>query len=377
LNRTRTCFTALKRFAIRTAALVGLLAYTLVFSEFFIRLFAPQPIMPRYVTATPWGVRGNVPGAQYWQTSPEVHVQIRINQQGIRDDREFAFKKQTGSCRIAMFGDSFLMGYELDLTDTFAARLEAELRARGYKVEVINFAVSGFGTAEMLLTYKYFARHFDPDIVLLGWNTSDFDDNIRSRLYRLVGDRLTRDQPTFVPSMELQRQLMQFWIYRWAQDNSHLYSLLRERVGVLAKRAFLAVNLMRYHLQTNASESGSGEDVADNGPTKPSIELSAALLQHAKRLIEADGRELVIVDVPAGFVSSFESQLKSLRSDFNAVLPAEAFRASARAGIKLFWETGSQHLTPEGARILVEETEKVLLTSAKLSSCRAVVAGGG
>ena len=100
----------LKRFAIRTVSIVGLLAYTLAFSEFFIRLFAPQPIMPRYVTATPWGVRGNVPGAQYWQSSPEVHVQIRINQLGIRDDREFAYKKPTGTCRLALFGDSVFVG---------------------------------------------------------------------------------------------------------------------------------------------------------------------------------------------------------------------------------------------------------------------------
>ena len=273
-----------------------------------------------------------------------------------------------------------MLGYELDLADTFAARLEAKLRAGGFEVEVINFAVSGFGTAEILLTYKHFARRFDPDIVLLGWNASDFDDNIRSRLYRLSGDRLVRDQPTFVPSMELQRQLMQVWIYRWAQDNSHLYSLLRERVGSLAKRVLLAVNLMRYGLPTNAPATDDGENEADTGPTKSSIALSAALLQHAKRLIEAEGRELVIVDVPAHFsrtrfTSSFETQFESLRSEFNVVLPADAFRARARPDIKLFWEHGSGHLTQEGVQILVDQTEKAVVTSAKLSSCRAPRAG--
>src|SRR5262245_36891666 len=86
------------------AAAIGLLAYTLLFSERFIRLMAPQPMFPRYITGTPWGVRGNIAGAQYWHSSPEVDVEFRINRLGMRDDRDFALEKPLGTCRIAVFG---------------------------------------------------------------------------------------------------------------------------------------------------------------------------------------------------------------------------------------------------------------------------------
>lgn len=375
MNRER--FMPLKSFAITIMRIMGLVAYTLIFSELFIRFFAPQPIMPRYVTAAPWGVRGNIPDSRYWQSSPEVHVEIRINHWGMRDDRNFSFEKPGGFCRIAVFGDSFLMGYELDLKDTFGAGLEAKLKADGFAVEVMNFSVSGFGTAEMLLTYKKFARRFDPDIVLLGWNGSDFDDNLRSGLYRLTDDGLVRDQPTFVPTMELQRQLMKFWAYRWAQDNSHLYSLVRERAGALAKRVVLAFSLSRLRSQTsaNAAVGGKADDEIDAAVTKSSVALSAALLLYAKRLVDAEGRELIIVDVPARisrtkFVSSFEDQLGWLRGKLNVVLPAEAFRAKGRPDVKLFWEQGSGHLTQTGVQILVDLVEKAVMASPKLSSCR-------
>src|SRR5579871_4560714 len=114
----------------RTLVFLGLLLYTLAFGEIYTRIFAPQPIMPRYVTGTPWGMRGNIPHSHYWHHTPEVDVEYRINGEGMRADRDFAIRKPAGTCRIALFGDSLLMGYELDLHDTFASRLERTLRAQ-------------------------------------------------------------------------------------------------------------------------------------------------------------------------------------------------------------------------------------------------------
>jgi acyl-CoA thioesterase I len=45
--------------------------------------------------------------------------------------------------RIVALGDSLTAGYGLDAEDSFPAVLEAELRARGHDVEVINAGVSG------------------------------------------------------------------------------------------------------------------------------------------------------------------------------------------------------------------------------------------
>ena len=206
------------------AAAIGLVAYTLFFSELFIRLVAPQPMFPRYITGTPWGVRGNIPGAHYWHWSPEVDVEFRINRWGMRDDRDFALEKPPGTCRIAVFGDLFFMGYEVDLKDLFSARLEARLRSSGINVEVLNFSVSGFGTAEMLRTYEAFGRNFNPDLVIFQWHLSDPGDNVRSDLYRIVNGQLLPGSPTYLPSVEVQDVLMQSRVYRWVADHSQLYS---------------------------------------------------------------------------------------------------------------------------------------------------------
>jgi acyl-CoA thioesterase-1 len=49
--------------------------------------------------------------------------------------------------RILGLGDSLMAGYGLAEEDAFPTRLEAELRAKGYDVEIINAGVSGDTTA--------------------------------------------------------------------------------------------------------------------------------------------------------------------------------------------------------------------------------------
>jgi len=95
---------------------VALIAYTAILAEGYFRLLDPQPLMPRYVTGTPWGVRGNIPNARYWNHTPEVDVEYRINGQGLRADRDYPLQKPAGTCRVAVFGDSFFFGIELDLS---------------------------------------------------------------------------------------------------------------------------------------------------------------------------------------------------------------------------------------------------------------------
>jgi acyl-CoA thioesterase I len=53
----------------------------------------------------------------------------------------------TAPIRIAAFGDSLSAGYQLPPDQSFPAQLDKALKARGYKVEVFNAAVSGDTTA--------------------------------------------------------------------------------------------------------------------------------------------------------------------------------------------------------------------------------------
>jgi len=356
---------------------LALVIYSLVVAELFIRLFDPQALVPRYVTGTPWGIRGNIPNARYWHQTPEVKVQYRINSQGMRADRDYPLQKPAGTCRIALFGDSFFVGYELDLKDTFATQLEQQLRAEGFNAEVLNFSVSGFGTAEMLRQYEKVGRTFDPDIVLFEWHSTDPDDNVRSSLYRLQNGTLRTYRNRYLPGVPVQDFLMKSSLYRVIADNSHLYAFIRERVAGSVKR--LLVKLRRVPRGT------AGTAVADEAPptdqlsvqarwSSPDIKLSAALLTHAEDLVRAEDRDFYVVEIPARTSrTQFRSTITVLPPDtlehLKIISPLAAFADAARPDLKLYYERGHGHLTPTGVRLLTAEGLRAIEGSPQLARC--------
>lgn len=364
----------------RVVATILLGVYTLAYAELFVRIVSPQSVLPRYVVGTPWGVRGNMPNAHYWHHTPEVDVEYRINGEGLRADHDYSFRKPGGTCRVAVFGDSFFMGYELDLKDTFTTQLEELLRARGWRVEVLNFSVSGFGTAEMLHTYEAYARRFDPDIVLFSWHYSDVDDNVRSGLFRLRSDKLETANPTYIPGGAVQDLLLGSALYRFVADNSQLYTLLRDRVVVFTKQ--MLINLRQDRQQLNVApenDEGGGADedeLAHAAQVKANIDLSSAIVAHAAQVVAADGRDFYLVEIPmrisrTKFRSTVEVLSASVRSTINIISPMTVFSKAARPDLKLYFELGHGHFTPRAARLLAEEAADTLSRSPRSSTCAA------
>jgi hypothetical protein len=360
-------------------ALFGLaiVLYTLLFAEAFIRVFDPQALMPRYITGTAWGVRGNIPNAHYWHHTPEVDVQYRINGQGLRADRDYPFGKPPGTCRIAVFGDSFLFGLEVELKDTFGDRLEKRLQQRGIRAEVLNFAVGGFGTAEMLQTYEQFGRKFDPDVVIFSWDLSDLNDNVRSDLYRLEDGRLERAHATYLPAVNVQDLLMRYRVYRFIADHSELYTFVRERLNTALKQR--AVTAQNERLGASRSGVSEGEttpidDDIDELQHRNKLDLSAAILLFAHDQIVSSGREFYLLDIPARqsrteFASTIGLLPESVRTRINVVSPVAALVKAARPDLKLYYEKGLGHFTPTGMEIIVDDATKTLASSARLAAC--------
>jgi hypothetical protein len=366
-----------KPLLLRLLAGLALILYSLLFAETFVRVFDPQALMPRYVTGMPWGVRGNIPNARYRHHTPEVDVEYRINTQGLRADRDYPFAKPPGTCRIAIFGDSFFFGLEADLKDTFGDRLEKRLQARGVRVEVLNFSVGGFGTAEMLQTYDEFGSKFDPDVVIFSWDGSDLTDNVRSDLYRLDKGRLERTHATYLPAVGLQDSLMRYRLYRFINDHSELYTFLRERITRALKRRIVSGQKE----QEAAAESGEMDNGAPTGgydvdelQHRYEIDLSAAILAHARGQVMAAGRDFYLVDIPARrsrteFSSSMSFLPPSIPAEINVVAPLPALSSAASPERKLYYEKGQGHFTPAGTEILVDETVKALASSHRLAAC--------
>ena len=94
---------------------------------------------------------------------------LSTNSQGMRD-RDYALAKPDGTRRIAMVGDSRLMGTGVADDQTFENLIEDRLAAgqsEGQpKVEVLNFGVAGYDPFHKNIVLQTEAERFAPDVVV-------------------------------------------------------------------------------------------------------------------------------------------------------------------------------------------------------------------
>ena len=143
-------------------------------------------------------------GSSGWWTS-EGHGYVSINRFGLRGP-ETTIEKPDGVTRIAVLGDSFMEALQVDWEQSFCGQLESLLNLEHPdkqcgRVEVLNFGVSGYGTAQELLMLKHYVWQFSPDIVLLGFfpendirnNSRSLEQNDTKPYFELVDGGLTLD----------------------------------------------------------------------------------------------------------------------------------------------------------------------------------------
>jgi hypothetical protein len=101
---------------------------------------------------------------------------VLINSQGLHD-YEYSRRKEPGTFRIVGVGDSSLFGWGVPFEDSGLKVLERRLneKSRAQKFEVINFAVPGYNTAMEAETFVQRCLEYAPDLVLLNFNTNDYD----------------------------------------------------------------------------------------------------------------------------------------------------------------------------------------------------------
>lgn len=328
------------------------LVYCPIAAEMMVRVLDPVPMLPRYVCSTYYGIRGNEPNKTYWHQSAEYKVQVRTNSKGIRADYEIPYKKPKGTKRVVLLGDSFGMGYEVDATDMFTARMVYYLKEKyGMgSVEVVNLSTSGHGNAEELIVLQNEGLKYEPDLVLLAWHSTDIDDNPRSGLYDLKDGRLVRKAATYLPGVEINRKLHRIPLYPFMADNSQVYNMLRDWAGVTVKRWLTKIRTL------SMKKPVTSDSQKDNGLARYKIELSMALLDEIRNVSNKAGAEFVILEIPGRlsrteFRSLFPHDVAQ-KYHFRIVSPIERF-ADAK-GRKVYWERGHGHWTPLGTDMVGE-----------------------
>ncbi len=144
-----------------------------------------------------------MPGFSGWWQK-EGRAYIRINRYGFRHgDR--SPEKRPNTLRVAVLGDSFIEAFQVPDEQTLCYVAEQEMArcaaSAGRAVEVLNFGVSGYGTAQQLQMLKHYVWDYQPDVVVLAFfpgndlrnNSADLEPDQVRPFFRLRGGQLERD----------------------------------------------------------------------------------------------------------------------------------------------------------------------------------------
>jgi len=228
-----------------------------------LRVFAPQiPIMPDGIYAGHPQLRYLPnPGAVGRYRTTEFDHQITINAHGFRGQAR-PLSKPAGVFRVLCLGDSFTLGAEAPLEQTYPAVLEELLnrRAEGDSMvfEVVNAGVGGYGTYQELIFIHLVGLAVQPDLVVVQFFSNDVRDNIsfekflidsgQDSLIAAFGMGTTRFEKMTMPGpgqdIPLHRLAMPGLPVgmppallaegkAFLSAHSHVYHLLRARIAIL------------------------------------------------------------------------------------------------------------------------------------------------
>ncbi len=242
-------FKQVKQFGLNILLGLGGIAFALGISEIALRIAGIS--YPSFYQVDEYRGHALIPGVSGWWTH-EGKGWVKVNKDGLRD-KEYTKEKPTNTFRIAILGDSFAEAIQVNAEETFWSFIEQELpncpRINNQKVEVINFGVGDYGTAQELMTLRHRVKDYSPDMVILGIFTGN--DIINNSKVLSPDDRfspfLIEKEGQFVMDISFKETET----YQWRSsvprkiifsiiNNSHLLQVINEaRVAFKNRRAML------------------------------------------------------------------------------------------------------------------------------------------
>jgi hypothetical protein len=256
---------------------------------------------------------------------------VSTSSAGLRDV-EHAVEKKVGVYRIAVLGDSFAEALQVDREESFWALLDENLRGcparHARDVEVLNFGVSSYGTANELLMLEQRVFAYSPDLVLTAFfGGNDVQDNdpaldhltVRMRPYfRLESGTLVLQpgEPLGLPRRAWQAAL------RVSRLGQLVEQIRKRRAQRAARQASGSVT----------EEAGVARDLflaGDGAPEwKRAWEVTERLLTRMFQESEQHGARFLLLDVAPSIVVHPDD---AARSEFARKVGAEdLFRTEAR-----------------------------------------------
>ncbi|HEY6804686.1 MAG TPA: SGNH/GDSL hydrolase family protein [Pyrinomonadaceae bacterium] len=318
----------------RAALMLFGLIFGLVVAEVVLRIIG-YSYPEFYVTDTSRGyaLRPNTSG---WYRK-ENQVYVEINSDGLRD-REHTKTKPANTFRIAIVGDSYAEALQVPLETAFWQILQTRLTScdgNQKQIEVINFGVSGYGTAQELITLREHVWDYSPDIVLLAVTTNnDITDNLRELkkakdipYFVLKNDQLMRDD-SFRSTAEFEwRESATGRFGRWFRDHFRVVQAIMEghraaRLRLAALRAKKSSNEVQNEKPSDTQAPVRSEELGtDNlvyrepgdATWKDAWQVTEKLIDTMHREVEAHQAKFLVVTLSNGIQVTPSAQV---REDF-------------------------------------------------------------
>jgi hypothetical protein len=177
---------------LRAGAAVALAVVVLAGAELAVRAAGySAPFWTRPDPQLGWRLR---PGTQGWFIK-EGRNFARVSDAGWRD-RDHTLDKPEHAYRIALLGDEHSEAMQVPLDASWwsliAPRLEQCGVAPGKRIEVLNFGVTGYGTAQEAVLLETDAMRYRPDLVLVQFSAGN---DVQNNSFALAEEK---DRPFFL-----------------------------------------------------------------------------------------------------------------------------------------------------------------------------------
>jgi len=158
-----------------------------------------------------------LPSVDVRHQTQDFDIAIHLNSRGERDD-ESAPEEKAQHGKLLLLGDSLAFGWGVEQADALATHLEHALDR-----EVINLAVSGYGTDQELLKLRLEGLSQKPAAAIVVFCENDVEEVLRDLMYGKRKPRFTlsRDEPVLKSAPGPQ----EFW-----ESASFFYRSVRKQV---------------------------------------------------------------------------------------------------------------------------------------------------
>lgn len=228
---------------------------------------------------------------------------FRTNSRGFHD-YEFVKEKDDSKVRIHIYGDSMVQGKGVPIDSTVPKIIERYLNAvkpGNNSYEVMNMASGDDSTSCQIRTYETIGRDYSPDVVIC-YFSNDFGDNVfevNGISYSPYHQLEDTGELTYIPPKP--KDTMSTW--EWFKKTSRLYRLFANK---LFESKFyndlLKFNNNAMAFIRNPFESSSRPQIDLHSQrvkkicTEKSWPLTLKLIEHFKKIVEADGSDFILVD---------------------------------------------------------------------------------